>query len=67
MSNTKLSKAEILSKNLTQSGYGGDYDTILKMLNKLNDDEIEMLAYNSYRTSEKLGEDAFDAHFIYED
>lgn len=52
--------AQIFSKNISKSGYGENYETILKIMNKLSEDEIEILSYNCYRTSEKLGEDAFE-------
>lgn len=52
--------AQIFSKNISKSGYGENYETILKIMNKLSEDEIEILAYNCYRTAEKLGENAFE-------
>lgn len=61
-----MSKAEILAKNLTKSGYGEGYDVIYNILLKLTEEEIELLTYNLYRTAEKCGEDAFDCIDIFE-
>jgi hypothetical protein len=61
-----MQKAEILAKNLTKSGYGDGYETILKILSKLNNDEIDSLVYNCYRTAEKCGIDAFDCEELFE-
>lgn len=61
---SKFTKSEILAKNLTM--YEGNYEAILSILNKLTDEEVETLAYNCYRTSEKIGEDAFSCRFLAE-
>lgn len=60
-----MSKAEVLAKNLTKSGYGDGYTDILEILSKLTDEEIESLTYNCYRTAEKCGEDAFDCKEVF--
>lgn len=59
-------KAKIFAMNLSASGYGWNYEDLLPILEKLSEKEIEILAYNCYRTAEKLGVDAFDCHTLYE-
>lgn len=61
---SEFTKAEILAKNLSR--YEGNYEAILSILNKLTDEEVETLAYNCYRTSENIGEDAFCCRFLAE-
>jgi hypothetical protein len=61
-----VKKAEIFASNLCKSGYGDDYNTILKILNKLTEDEIDSLAYNCYRTAEKVGIEAFECDELFE-
>lgn len=55
-----MKKAEIFAKNLCKSGYGDNYESILKILSKLTEDEVDSLAYNCYRTAEKVGIEAFE-------
>lgn len=61
-----MRKYEIFARNLTKSGYGFDYEIILKILNKLTDKEVDKLAFNCYMTSEKLGKYAFDCDVLFE-
>lgn len=56
---------EILARNLTASGYGVDREEMLVILNKLSEEDVHNLAYNCHRTSEKLGENAFDSTRLY--
>lgn len=60
-------KAEILASNLSRSGYGATKEELLLILNKLTEDDLEKLTYNMYRTSEKMGSDAFDCRGLYEE
>lgn len=62
-----MTKYEILATNLTLSGYGSDYATIINILSKLSEDDIDKLTYNLYRTAEKIGLDAFDCTDVYDD
>lgn len=61
-----MTKAEILAKNLTKSGCGDDYESILKILSKLTEQEIDSLSYNCYRTADKCGMDAFNCDELFE-
>lgn len=56
-----MSKNEIFAENLTATGYGKSKEEILAILNKLTEDEVEALAYVSYRLAEKCGPDYFSA------
>lgn len=59
MENKKVfNKAEILSKNLTSHGYS-KFDEVFPILNKLTNEELEILSYAMYRTAEKSGLDYF--------
>lgn len=56
----QLTKYEIFAKNLSVSGYGMSYEQVLAIAERLSDRELDEFAYTCYRTSEKLGADAFD-------
>ena len=61
-----MSKAEILSKNLTSHGYS-EFDKVFPILSKLTDEELEILSYAMYRTSEKSGLDYFTTSEVTEE
>lgn len=60
-----MTKAEVFAQNISKSGYGDDYETILKILNKLTPEEVDSLAYNCYRTAEKISIDALDCDQLF--
>ncbi|AHZ10251.1 hypothetical protein [Bacillus phage Hakuna] len=54
--------AEVLAWNMTRHGYGASYERIKALLVDFTDDQLEILAYQMYRTAEKTGMDAFDTY-----
>lgn len=52
---------EILSWNMTRHGYGASYERMKALLSDFTDDQLDILAYQMYRTAEKSGMGAFDA------
>ncbi|AEZ50308.1 hypothetical protein BPS13_0129 [Bacillus phage BPS13] len=57
---------EILAWNMTRHGYGASYERVKALLSDFTDDQIDILAYQMYRTAEKTGMDAFDSQCIVE-
>lgn len=62
ISDWRLEKEKLLTLSyiLTASNYGVSFSEMVKMLEFLDEDEVENLQYNIYRTAEKLGEDFID-------
>ena len=62
-----MKNVEIVARNLTAVNYGEDYEAIKRILEKLTEEEIDILLYNCYSTAEKGALDAFESRILYED
>lgn len=57
----RATAADVFAENIAKSGYA-NRDEISSILNKLNDKEIDTLAYACYRAAEKIGDEIFESN-----
>lgn len=62
-----MKNTEIVARNLTAANYGEDYEAVRRILEKLTEEEIDILLYNCYSTAEKGALGAFESRILYED